>query len=118
MEEDFTFKNIQIIQHFEEKVNEVFPVLEANIDILTELKEHYHGIVNSEDCPKDLKSGCRKEYGHFDKQINNIITDLQRHLSRIRMLQTLFKDRKDFVSGFEAFRVRTKFTDDFSSTGS
>lgn len=97
-DEDFTFKNLQMVQHFEEKANEVAPVLEANIDILTELKEHYRSILNSEDCPDELKAGCRKEFAEFEKRINTIVIDLQRQCSRTKLLQRLLSDRKGLVS--------------------
>jgi hypothetical protein len=97
-EEDISFKNLQMVQYFEEKANEVSPVLEANIDILTELKEHYQSILKSGDCPDDLKAGCQREFAQFEKRINSIITDLQRQRSRTQLLQRLLSDRKGLVS--------------------
>jgi hypothetical protein len=97
-DEDFTFKNLQLVQYFQEKANEVAPVLEANIDILRELKEHYQSIFKSNDLPDELKSNCQMAFAHFEKRINGIITDLQRQKSRTLILQTLLGDRKGLVS--------------------
>jgi hypothetical protein len=97
-DEDFTFKNLQLVQFFQEKANEVAPVLEANIDILTEMKEHYQFMFKSPDFPDEIKDNCQAEFAHFEKHVNKIITDLQRQKSRTAILQTLLGDRKSLVS--------------------
>jgi hypothetical protein len=96
-DEDFTFKNLQLVQFFQEKANEVAPVLEANIDILTEMKEHYQFMFKSPDFPDEIKDNCQAEFAHFEKHVNQIITDLQRQKSRTAILQTLLGDRKSLV---------------------
>jgi hypothetical protein len=95
-DDDFTFKNLQMVQHFEEKANEIGPILEANIDILTEIKEHYECILKSNECPHDIKD-CQKEFDSFEKRINSIITDLQRQRSRTKIVGRLLSDRKSLV---------------------
>jgi hypothetical protein len=97
-DEAFTFKNLQLVQYFEEKANEVAPVLEANIDILTEMKEHYQSIFKSDDFPDELKVSCKTAIAQFEKRVNGIITDLQRQKSRTMILKTLLSDRKGLVS--------------------
>jgi hypothetical protein len=97
-DEDFTFKNLQLVQFFQEKANEVAPVLEANIDILTEMKEHYQFMFKSPDFPDEIKDNCQAELAHFEKHVTQIITDLQRQKSRTAILQTLLGDRKSLVS--------------------
>jgi hypothetical protein len=96
-EEDFTFKNLQLVQHFEDKANEVAPVLEANIDILTEMREHYQSVLRSEECPDEIKTGCQREFAEFNKRITHIVTDLQRQRSRTQILSHLLSDRKSLV---------------------
>ena len=97
-DEDFTFKNLQLVQFFQEKANEVASVLDANIDILTEMKEHYQFILKSPDFPGEIKNNCQAEFAHFEKHVNKIIIDLQRQKSRTAILQTLLGDRKSLVS--------------------
>ena len=97
-DEDFTFKNLQLVQFLQEKANEVASVLDANIDILTEMKEHYQFILKSPDLPGEIKDNCQAEFAHFEKHVNMIITDLQRQKSRTAILQTLLGDRKGLVS--------------------
>jgi hypothetical protein len=111
-EEDFTFRNLQLVQHLEEKANEVSPVLEANIDILTELKEHYQTILKSDDCPPEIEVGSRREFAQFEKRINSIITDLQRQRSRTQILRGLLSNRKGLVCfskwDFDLLKVLTE----------
>ena len=107
-DEDFTFKNLQLVQYFQEKANEVAPVLEANIDILTEMKEHYQQIFNSQDLPDDIKVNCKSEFAQFEKRVSGIITDLQRQKSSTAILQTLLDDRKSLVSLFLNVRISRK----------
>ena len=101
----FTFKNLQLVQDFKEKTNEVAPVLEANIDSLTEMKEHYQQIFNSRDSPEDIKANCKSEFAQFEKRVSGIITHLQRQKLRTAILQTLLGDRKSFVSLFPNIRI-------------
>jgi hypothetical protein len=94
----FTFKDLQLVQQFQDKLKEVTFVLEANIDILTGLKEHYQLIFKSDDFPEGLKSSSQAAFAQFEKQINGTITDLQWQKSRTTILQTLLADRKGLVS--------------------
>lgn len=97
-EEDFTFRNLERVQYFEERANEIFPVLEANINILTEMREHYQSILTSRDCPDKIRTESNAEFAQFEKRITTIITNLQRQSSRTKMLLKLLSDRKGLVS--------------------
>jgi hypothetical protein len=74
------------------------PVLEANIDILTEMREHYQSILRSQECPDEIKTGCQREFADYEKRITHIITDLHRQRSRTQILSRLLSDRKSLVS--------------------
>jgi len=104
-QEDFTFRDLQQVQYIEENANEIFLVLESNIDVLNELKQHYQSILNSDDCPNDLKKGCKSTMARFDKRITSIIADLQRQRSRTRVLQRFLSDRKNLVFYFHGIVV-------------
>jgi len=97
-EGDFTFGDLQHVQHLEECANEVSLVLETNIDILMELRGHYMSVTTSDDSPEWLKTDCKKEVGRFDKRVSSIITDLKRQRSRTEILQRLLGERKSLVS--------------------
>jgi len=97
-EEDFTLKNLQFVQHLEEKANEISPVLAANIDILRELSEHYKLVLTSDDCPFEIKSGCQIAFKNFERRIKSITTDLERQKSRTQILLGLISNRKNLVS--------------------
>ena len=96
--EGFTFGDLQQVQHLEECANEVFLVLEANVDVLEKLRDHYQCIVTEDDLPEEIKTGCRREFARYGKRISSIIADLQRQRSRTQNLQRLLSDRKSLVS--------------------
>ncbi|KFY93297.1 hypothetical protein V500_03784 [Pseudogymnoascus sp. VKM F-4518 (FW-2643)] len=96
-EQEFKLKDLQLVQHLEEKANEVGPVLAANIDILRELYEHYRLVLSSDDCPSELKSGCQEAFRHFEKRIKGIITDLERQRSTTQILLGLLSNRKNLL---------------------
>jgi hypothetical protein len=96
-QEDFTFRDLQQVQYIEENANEIFLVLESNVDVLNELKQHYNYILNSDDCPDSLKDNCRTAVARFEKRIASIIVDLQRQRARTQVLQRFLSDRKNLV---------------------
>ncbi|TVY76116.1 hypothetical protein LSUE1_G004244 [Lachnellula suecica] len=86
-----------LVQWLEEKANEVSPVLDANIDILKELSEHYRSVLTSVDCPEELQSGCEAYLKNFEKRIKSIVTDLERQKQRSLGLLALFTNRKNML---------------------
>jgi hypothetical protein len=54
-------------------------------------------ISSSPDFPDEIKNNCQAEFAHFEKHVNQIITDLQQQKSRTAILQTLLGDRKSLV---------------------
>jgi hypothetical protein len=98
-EEEFTVSNLQFVQNLEEKVNQVSPVLDSNIDILRELCEHYGWVLSSNDCPDELRNGSDSlaSFKHFEKKIKSIITNLERQKSRTQILFGLLSNRKNLV---------------------
>jgi len=96
-EQEFTLENLKLVQHLEEKANEVSPVIAANIDILRELGEHYKSMLSSDNCPDELKSGCQISFDDFEKRIKSIITDLERQKSRTQILLGMLSNRKNML---------------------
>ena len=97
-EEEFKFGDLQHIQNLEEKANEILLVLESNIHILSELKDHYHNITRSTEWPEELSQNCARDVARFEKSTAGIINDLQMQKSRANMLLRLLTDRKSLVS--------------------
>ncbi|TVY37913.1 hypothetical protein LOCC1_G008368 [Lachnellula occidentalis] len=95
----FTFGDLQQVQYLEECANEVFLVLEANVDVLEELRDHYQSIMKDEDFPGNIKTGCRREFARFEKRLSSITVDLRRQRSRTQNFQHLLGERKSLLYG-------------------
>jgi len=97
-EADFSFSDLQQVQFFEEKANEILLVLEANINVISELKEHYQEVVASEDFPYVLRQECAGDIKRFQQGIASTVSDLRMHYSRTKTLLQTLTDRKGLVS--------------------
>jgi len=96
--DQFSFSDLQHIQLLTDKANEVVFVLNSNIDVLKELKEHYHDLVTSEEYPNDFGPDHKRVVFRFEKQITTIIRNLHMQISRAKTLVRLLADRKALVS--------------------
>ena len=85
------------VQSLEDKANEVVFVLNANIDVLKELKDYYQDLVFSEDHAKYFGANHKISIGRFVKQIASIINDLRMQITRVRALERMLGDRKALV---------------------
>ena len=96
-DEIFSVRTLQQVQFIEDKTNEVLLILEANIKIVTSIKQHYETVLASEDCPNELRTDCKTEVAHFRKRIDNIMGDLEiQHSSAVTLLR-LLENRKSLV---------------------
>lgn len=98
--QDFSFKDLQRIQHIEEKANEAMLVLKINREVIEELITHYSTTLDSEYCPKPLSDNCKLNFAAFSKRIRSLQNDLRVQQSKIESLLRLLADRKNLVSGY------------------
>ncbi|KAH7305646.1 hypothetical protein BKA65DRAFT_520672 [Rhexocercosporidium sp. MPI-PUGE-AT-0058] len=91
--EDFSFSDLQEVQSLEEKANEAGLVLESNINTLSEVRQHYGEVVNSEEFPAVVKAACSREIYKFEKT-----------QSRTKVLLRLLTDRKSLLYGILDYR--------------
>ncbi|CAG8948908.1 hypothetical protein HYFRA_00002034 [Hymenoscyphus fraxineus] len=96
--EVLSVKTLQQVQFVEDKANEVLLVLEANIKIVRSIRNHYQAILNSEDCPGEIRLGSKTEFSNFEKRISNIISDLEIQRSTAETLLRLLENRKSLLS--------------------
>jgi hypothetical protein len=96
--ETFTFKNLQAIQHIEEKVQKTLLVLKLNTEVLEQLREHYDEVTNHTDFPQELKDGCKTSLHQFNKGVVGVEKDLRMLQSRTETLLHLLANRKNLVS--------------------
>jgi hypothetical protein len=103
----FSFGDLQKVQLYEDKANEVQLILGSNIEVLNGLRHHYQSLVQSEHCPDELIRNCKPDLERFEKRITGVISDLEMQKSRTNTLLRLLADRKSLVSHI----FRNLFTD-------
>ncbi|KAL3425127.1 hypothetical protein PVAG01_04408 [Phlyctema vagabunda] len=98
-DELYSATTLQEVQVIEEKLNQVILVLKSNTKIVQAISEHYQSVMNSNDCPSEISSGCRTAIAHFKRRIENIIGDLEIQYLSADMLLRLLQTRKGLLSG-------------------
>lgn len=93
----FSFGDLQRIQFIEEQANEALFVLKTNRNVMTELRECYSSVMQSEDCPQDIKQHCKDRFARFESRIASTQHDLRMQHSRVETLLRLLADRKTLV---------------------
>lgn len=96
----FSFEDLQRIQFIEEQANETLLVLKTNMNVLTELTEHYSSVMQSEGCPQEIKQHCRGLFAHFESRVVSTQHDLRMQQSRVETLLRILADRKTLVCIF------------------
>jgi len=94
---DFQFVDLQRIQLFEDKSNEMLLILELNVNVLSELKEYYQSVTTSEHWPDEPEIECRTDIAHFKNRLTSITKDLEMQQSRTKTLLRVIADRKSLV---------------------
>lgn len=95
--EGFSFGDLQRTQFIEEKANETLLVLKTNINVLAELKDYYNSVMQSEDCPQEMREQCKAGFIRFDSRVGSVQHDLRMQQSRLEALLRLLADRKTLV---------------------
>lgn len=95
--QDFSFSDLQRIQFIQEKVNETLLVLKVNLDVLTELRQHYRSVCESDAWPGELMLKCKRDLFRFEKRIIAVENDFRMQQSRSETLLRLLADRKSLV---------------------
>jgi hypothetical protein len=94
----FTFRNLQDIQHIEEKAQEAMLVLKLNTDVLEQLRLQYEELTKHEEFPQEVRDDCRASLHHFCKGVVGVEKDLRMLQSRTETLLHLLANRKTLVS--------------------
>lgn len=79
------------------RADEAILVLHANINVLTELKQHYRLLTDSEDWPEELRSQCKADIARFNRRVTHIENDLGKQRLRAETLVRLLANRKSLV---------------------
>ena len=88
-------QNIQDLQRWEDKTNEIIMVLEANVDVMTSLRRFYDGLKDNKDFP--LGSLCADDIVTFAAEVDDIIDNFKMQIARAKVLAKITNDRKQMV---------------------
>ncbi|KAL8652195.1 MAG: hypothetical protein Q9210_002830 [Variospora velana] len=92
----YTSADLQTLQNYQDKMNEIIMILEANNDVLASLRDFYKAM--HEDSTFTLGNACCEELTLFAKQIDELKHDSAMQVSRARLLVQITSDRKNLVS--------------------
>ena len=95
--------DIQDLQYWQDKVNEVVMVLEANSDVLDSLRSYYLGLRELKDFPQELKEGCDEDISAFASHVQDLLQNLKMEIARAKLLAGIISDRKGLVSSIRYF---------------
>ena len=96
-QQQYSFRDLQKVSEIEEAVNECVLVLRLNINVVTQLKDHYASLLEDDDLPQEIRTSCKKSANRFEGRINSIINDLHLQILRAEGLLRLLADRKILV---------------------
>jgi hypothetical protein len=99
--EDFSFSDLQRVQHIEDKANELLLILDTNTNVLTELRKYFKSIASSGDMPPELLPPWKSESSKFEQGITSLTNDLHMQQSRAKTLLKLSEDRKNLVCQYD-----------------
>ncbi len=92
----FTAKDVQRIQEWQDRVNEVVMVAESNTAVMNSLRGFYEELLGDTDFP--VRDSGKGDVDAFTTQINYMIADLKLQITRANLLERITRDRKDLVS--------------------
>ena len=94
----YTFRDLQRLQHIEEKVQEIVLVLKLNTKVLEQLRLHYDEATKHAEFPQEVKDKCRVRLHQFDKSIIGTEKDMEMLQLRTETLLHVLANRKKLVS--------------------
>lgn len=97
-QQQYSFRDLQKVSEIEETVNECVLVLRLNINVVTQLKDHYASLMNDDDVPEEIRTCCKKPATRFEGRMDSIIKDLHLQILRAEGLLRLLADRKVLVN--------------------
>ena len=94
----FRFQDIQEVQDLEERANETVLILKLNLNVISQLTNHYKSLLESNELPQMISRGCLGDMVRFNRRIDGITKDIELQILRVESLLRLLADRKTLVS--------------------
>ena len=85
------------VQEYEEKAIEVLMALESNLEILIRLRTFYSNLADRA-LPEPERHAAGEIIRQFVTKVDELMSDLQTQISRVRVLEKNVADRKTIVS--------------------
>jgi hypothetical protein len=92
----YTPDHLQTVQDYEERTNIAIMILEANVDVMTSLRNFYERLMRNRDFP--LTDACGEDIVAFTVRLDEMIYDSKMHIRRAKLLTRVTADRKNLVS--------------------
>lgn len=93
----FSFRDLQEIQHIEEKANETTLILKLNISVISQLKKYYRSIIESQELPANISQKCDGDMIRFERHIDGIVNEILSQILRVEALHRRLIDRRTLV---------------------
>lgn len=90
-------RSVTFVQKYEDKVNEILMVIEANLKIVSSLLASYTALVEDKNFPLEERVACKAAVEVFSTKIEEYAYELRMQADRARVLSKLVTGRKDNV---------------------
>jgi hypothetical protein len=97
--DNFTFRDLQHVQHIEDKTQEALLVVQLNSGVLEELRQHYRYATHHAEFHSRYRLDCKVDLQRFDQCLLRLEKDFSMLQSRTKTLLNLIDNRKKLVSG-------------------
>ncbi|KAF2183924.1 hypothetical protein K469DRAFT_710295 [Zopfia rhizophila CBS 207.26] len=98
----FAFSDLQHILFIERKAQEAAVILQLNLGVLEELRQHYVYVAGHPDCPSNIKAKC--DISRFEKSIRGIEKELRLQHSRFETFSRLLSEHKTLLNSILQYR--------------
>lgn len=89
--------DLQLVQAYEDKVNEVIMILDANTENLQSLSNFYANLMDNNDFDPTLRRNCADDVREFGTLVAGMTHDAKMQIRRAKLLAKLTADRKALV---------------------
>ena len=93
---EYSPRDLQTVQNYQDKTNEAIMVLETNDHVLSSLRRFYEALLENTDFP--WRNTSRAAVASFTRQIDEMIYDSNMQIARAKLLVQITTDRKSLVS--------------------
>ncbi|KAH8598326.1 hypothetical protein B0O99DRAFT_539553 [Bisporella sp. PMI_857] len=91
----YTTNEVQSVQYYEDRINEAIMILEANVGILTALREYYQKLLHVKGF--NLGKVCKQDIFTFANRVDGMIYDSNMNIERAKVLLKITTDRKNLI---------------------